>query len=192
MRKPVIGWEGYYEVDEGGDVFSMPRVTHRSDGTIQTWGERPMRSHIGNSGYLLVRLSRPGKRVMARIHRLVAEAFIPNPENKPEVNHKNGERWDPRVENLEWVTSSENHIHAVRVLGTVHVPHHRGSAAPIAKMTESIVSDCRKAAAAGASIKGLARRHSVNAKTMRSAILGETWTHVPLPHPPEASTASGV
>lgn len=67
-------------------------------------------------GYLIVGLSKNGKRKNFYLHRLVAEAFIPNPENKPEVNHKKGNKYDNRACNLEWVTRSENQIHAKEVL----------------------------------------------------------------------------
>ena len=67
-----------------------------------------------NGRYLKVTLSINGKERQFLVHRLVAKAFIPNPQNKPEVNHINGNRYDNRVENLEWVTASENQIHAVK------------------------------------------------------------------------------
>lgn len=64
-----------------------------------------------------VGLGKNGKTHQLLVHRLVAQTFIPNPENKQEVNHKNGVRTDNRVENLEWVTKSENEIHKYKVLG---------------------------------------------------------------------------
>lgn len=66
-----------------------------------------------NGRYYKVTLSVNGKEHQYLIHRLVAESFIPNPQNKPEVNHINGDRFDNRVENLEWVTASENQRHSV-------------------------------------------------------------------------------
>lgn len=68
------------------------------------------------AGYLTVCLYNGAKKTV-RIHRLVAQAFIPNPENKPFINHKNGIKTDNRACNLEWVTSAENNLHKCRVLG---------------------------------------------------------------------------
>ena len=77
-----------------------------------------MNQYAGPNGYVRVSAKHEnGKMHNTGAHRLVALAFIPNPNNLPEVNHKNGVRSDNRAENLEWVTSSENHIHAYRVLG---------------------------------------------------------------------------
>lgn len=70
-----------------------------------------------NKGYLFVCAKENGRRKNLLIHRLVAEAFIPNPENKPEVNHIDGNPHNNRVDNLEWVTSSENRKHAYWSLG---------------------------------------------------------------------------
>lgn len=69
----------------------------------------------GNTDYLFVRITFGSKRIMAYVHRMVAETFIPNPLNKPCVNHIDGNKHNNRVDNLEWSTYSENLLHAYRI-----------------------------------------------------------------------------
>lgn len=110
--KDVKGYEGQYQVSSYGRVKSVPRVIIRSNGNPQTISEKILAPIVDKrSGYLKVSLMK-GKLRTCRIHRLVAESFIPNPEGKPEVNHKDGNKQNNTVDNLEWVTESENISHA--------------------------------------------------------------------------------
>ena len=81
-------------------------------GRIRRRGSENDHSTYDKKGYRLVDLYKGGMRSKKRVNRLVAEAFIPNPENKPEVNHKDGNKSNNNVENLEWVTTRENCRHA--------------------------------------------------------------------------------
>lgn len=102
-----------YYVTENGDIYSRYiNNKHNQAGRIK----KIKPDSCGNK-YLCVRLYKNTKKHKEYIHRLVASAFIPNPENKCDVNHKNGIKTDNHVENLEWTTRSENNIHAYRVLG---------------------------------------------------------------------------
>lgn len=101
---PVAGFDGLYEVSNYGRVKSLKRNTTR--GGI-------MKSHV-NKGYEYVHLCKNGKHKNAKVHRLVAIAFIPNPEAKPEVNHKDENKLNNHATNLEWATPKENINHGTR------------------------------------------------------------------------------
>lgn len=113
--KDVIGYEDIYQVSNSGKIKRIGAYTNQ---TGKTWrSERILKPATKGRGYMYVQLSKNGRARPKHVHRLVAEAFIPNPENKPTVNHKNGNKADNSVENLEWATYTENNMHSVRILG---------------------------------------------------------------------------
>jgi len=112
--KSVSGYEGYFEISESGEVWGIKRMVVTVNG-LRTIRGRKIKERINNNGYWEVRLSKDGKSTTTFIHILIAKAFIPNPLNKSEVNHINGIKTDNRLENLEWVTHSENMKHAYKL-----------------------------------------------------------------------------
>lgn len=112
---PVKGYEGFYEVSTDGQVRSVDRVVVGRDGASYPFKGKTLNTRPNvQVGYLQVPLWKNGKMTMHYVHRLVAEAHIPNPLNLPEVNHKNGVRADSRKDNLEWVDRSGNITHAIQ------------------------------------------------------------------------------
>lgn len=113
--KDIPNYEGFYQISSFGNVRSLDRVIHFQKGNPKrntfSKGKR-IKNQISNSGYYRTKLCKNQTRKMFSVHRLVAEVFIPNPENKPQVNHIDGNRLNNHVENLEWATMSENVLHA--------------------------------------------------------------------------------
>lgn len=101
--KDIDGYFGRYSVSTQGNVRS-------------NLNKKLLSPHLRENGYLEVALCRGNKQRTFLVHRLVAKAFLPNPKNKPQVNHINGNRADARLSNLEWCTAKENRDHAVTVL----------------------------------------------------------------------------
>lgn len=102
LWKPIIGYEGLYEISNLGNVKSLKKGFKK---------EKILKNRCDESEYVRVDLRLNGKSKTIRTHRLVATHFIPNIYNKPQVNHINGNKSDNRVENLEWVSSIENQCH---------------------------------------------------------------------------------
>jgi hypothetical protein len=105
--KDVVGYEGIYKVSRIGNVYS-------------TYSRRLLKPYIASDGYLRLNLCKNKKVKITMLHRIVAEAFIPNPNNLPVVNHIDGNKANPIADNLEWTTHSKNSAHAFAI-GLNHI-----------------------------------------------------------------------
>lgn len=105
---PIKGYEGLYEISINGKIKSIGRKI-----------EKILKPSINSRGYLCVNLTKDKKMKTIKLHRIISNAFIPNPLNKPQVNHKDGNKLNNKISNLEWCTPSENMKHAFKELGIV-------------------------------------------------------------------------
>jgi len=166
--KPVVGYEGLYEVSDQGRVkgpkgFVKPKPTNR--------------------GYIRTELWQSGTRWRPSLHRLVAEHFIPNPRQCPQVNHKDGDKTNNAVNNLEWCTASENALHAVQL----HARY--GEKASTAKLTEREVIAISVMLNKGVPGKWLADVFGVTNAQISNIRNCQQWQHVNNPRPPSAGLA---
>lgn len=106
----------HYEISTHGKLKSLERIVyHGTNYKVKTIKPaKELKPEISNTGYYRILLSVNGKHKHYLLHRLVAEAFLENPDNLPQVNHKNGNKLDNNVSNLEWCTSQENNKHAYK------------------------------------------------------------------------------
>lgn len=111
--KDITGYEGFYQVSNLGRVRSVARKIIRSNGRVQTFGSEII-SPRSVLGYKAVNLCRVGSGKNHYVHRLVASAFVPNPNGYKEINHKNEDKSDNRAENLEWCTRQYNLLYGRR------------------------------------------------------------------------------
>lgn len=164
-------WKGMvgnddYQVSNYGDVLSKkyrePRI---------------LLHNIDNAGYHGVTICKDGKSKYNLVHRLVAEAFISNEHRKPEINHIDGDKSNNRSDNLEWVTSSENSLHAIRE-GLQKVK--KGEECSYSKLTESDVIEIRRkySDSKKETYNSLGNEYSVAPETIRDVVKLITWAHI--------------
>jgi hypothetical protein len=164
--KEVLGYEGIYQVSNIGRIKNMPRKFVPF--------ERIRKNCLDSDGYGLIILYYEGTAKTKKVHRLVAQAFIPNPLNLPEVNHKNGVKTDNRVENLEWVTKKQNNEHAIR-MGLI-TP--KGSQNYNAKLNDESVTKIKKLISDGVSNKEIAKIFGMSNQMISNIKLGYNWSNI--------------
>lgn len=171
--KEIPGYEGLYEVSSYGKVRSMSRLRIDKNGRPYTKVGKVLKDKDTN-GYREVGLYKDSICTYFKIHRLVAMAFIPNPDNKPCVNHKDGNKANNIKSNLEWVTYGENSIHAVDSGLYLHL----GENSHYAKLTEADVLSICSEIDSGARNSELASKYNVHVETIRNIKVGNTWNHL--------------
>lgn len=164
--KPVPGYEGKYEVSNIGNIKSAKT------------GKLLKPQNSGN-GYFKVRLSRNGQVFGAWVHRLVAAAFIPNENNLPVVDHKDGNKKNNAVDNLEWCTQKENSSRAFEKGFTPKAPVFHGELHPNHVLSEKQVSEIKALYATKAySQRQLAKRYGISQKTVNMIVTNRAWKEI--------------
>jgi hypothetical protein len=169
--KDIKGYEGMYQVSNLGRVKSLKRKGRRRD-TI-------MKGVVGNRGYRIIVLRNNKHRQQIVAHRLAAIAFIPNPENKKEVNHKDFDKLNNHVDNLEWCTPKENTRHAL-YNGRMNWDNAvRGEKHGRSKFTEDQVKGIKSHLRDGIkNQRQLAIEYNVSITTIYNIRINKTWSHV--------------
>lgn len=175
--RPVVGYEGWYSISNHGGVRSELARMQYEAGRIMIGRENP-------DGYREVVLYKHGTRVRKSIHRLVCESFIGARDVSVEVNHKNGVKDDNRLENLEYVSRSENQQHRFRVLGgkpcTQPRPEQRarGSRHAGSIMSDAKVLELRARFASGEKARKMANEYGIKVGTVYDILSRRSWTHI--------------
>src|SRR5690606_28733657 len=167
--KDVKGYEGFYQVSNLGRVKSLERHVPNGDNTFRVVKERYLKTNKKTNEYIKVNLS--GKSF--RVHRLVATAFIGNPNNYPEVNHINGDKTDNNVTNLEWCSSSYNMKHNEK-LGVVV----RGNKHVNSTIDEQTAKEIKILLKSGIKQKDIASKFDITENIVNQINRGLTWKHV--------------
>jgi hypothetical protein len=159
--KDIIDYEGLYQISSFGRIKSLEKKVNNSETTHRVVKERIMRLGITPKGYIQTSLAKKQVNTKFYSHRLVALHFIPNPHNKLEVNHIDGNKSNNEVSNLEWSTRSENNKHA---FNTGLRENAKGSLSKISKLSQKDREDIK---ASSLSRKELRIKYNVSATTIQ-------------------------
>lgn len=174
--KDIPGYEGLYKSSNLGRIKSLDKKITNKNGQSKIQREIILKE-TNDRGYKIVTLTNNYKSYRTGCHRLVAKAFIENPENKPCVNHKNGIKDDNRIENLEWVTYSENEIHSIRVLGKTRK---KGESSSLSKLTEKNVLAIRRLHRINPKYnrKLVAKKFNIHPNSLNDITSRKSWKHI--------------
>jgi len=169
--KDVVGYEGLYQISNLGRVKSL--------GNNATRKEKILKNRL-RCGYFNVMLYKNKESKMKLVHRMVAIAFVLNPENKPQINHINGIRNFNIPENLEWTTQSENMLHAYRIgLQKWHgKPQAHGEQSGRSKVKESDILEIRRLHTTGLNYNKLAKLYNMSNRQISFIVNKKSWKHI--------------
>lgn len=173
--RDIVGYEGFYKISNLGRIKSLPGILTTKNGVIKPRYNKIKNQTIKSNGYLSVMLSIDRINYRFHVHRLVALAFIPNPENKPEVNHKKPIKTNNIINNLEWNTKLENVRHSV-----LNNLNHRGETSPNAKLTKEKVIALRRLYRMNPNFNKMyiAKKLGVEDTTIHKIIRNQRWKHL--------------
>lgn len=173
--KDIPQFNNEYQISNLGRIRSKDAVIIKSDGNTYTRKSKILKPAIDKKGYFIGGVSLMNKMFCYKIHRLVAEHFLPKIEGKNHVNHKNGIKTDNRVENLEWVTNQENARHAFQN-GLSFNP--KGEKARNVKITEIQAKEIISLIKRGFKRKEIQLKTKVSQKIIDNIIYNNSWSHL--------------
>ena len=169
--KDVVGYEGYYKVTSDGRIISCERTVINRGATYKT-KERIRKQVVHKNGYAQVMFSVNGKHKLELVHRIVAKAFVDNPNNKLEVNHIDCNKLNNCASNLEWNTRQENNNHSWEN----DLPRHGERASK--KLTQSQVDDIRlnyKKRSKSFGIKHFSEKYNISTTYVFNIVNNNRW-----------------